>query len=822
MVFVKWRRKKNKTRCLSSNKRILLQRKHIEGAQMTNYLKQSLFLFLILLGLISNAQAECIVTTKDFTKSSRILYVNPTNGSDQLAKNYNYNLGSVRNPYQPRRIVAFQSVEEALKARNEAAGDLVLIKAGPNWANYDLWSKNQLAQFNDKSAQVTSYSQRQCRGEDLTWVPSAVTDTHSADTAPVTEFSNNNDISVANTELVTPSNPVINQTPSSTSLSTSPTSSPRKSSGGSSSGGASSGASAPTNALDNITDLQPPGTTRASRNQLQNTVAESSDIVAGLPPAIVDETEIDSDVPSIDNGQDKIDTVYTPECTVNAPWQNAIQTYPKDSDGWSIIKPDIETKIVYVSSSEGDDSSGQPYNGVGMVDPFNPSEVKPYKTIEKAYAQIRDGKPDWILLKKGDKFELEKTLWLKTGKSQTAHIVIGAYGGKNDKRPIVDSKSNNTIQGLKNRSYNTIIGIEFYASIYDPSSPNFIGWGSKGKTAFTNLASNVGGDRYVRGLHIENNRFNYYSGAIVLGSMGPALSTNIVIRRNEILNSYSSTSHSQGMFLSQVDHILIEENIFDHNGWFQQRPLNVAMNSKENGYATMFNHNVYIENSHNMVIRKNISSRASSIGMKFTSNANSETKINTIESSNVLLIDNLFIDGEIGISLGGNTDFNNGYRWDNIQVINNVLSNLGRSRPTNRNISWGIGAYDWKSGNICGNFILDKSNKEITNVYAIDVSGDVGNVSVHSNTIVNIGLMNESYQSASNHKLLNSNNIYINKTETNYLDEYTSGISYENYIKNNLIDLRNNPYKRYFDVSDAIEYLKSRATNERNSFLIKN
>src|SRR5690554_5473105 len=86
-----------------------------------------LFLFIFSVGVV---QANCIVTTKNFSKSSRILYVNSINGSDQLAKIYNYNLGNLRNPYEPKQIVAFQNIDEALAVRNVENGDLVLMRTG--------------------------------------------------------------------------------------------------------------------------------------------------------------------------------------------------------------------------------------------------------------------------------------------------------------------------------------------------------------------------------------------------------------------------------------------------------------------------------------------------------------------------------------------------------------------------------------------------------------------------------------------------------------------------------------------------------------------
>src|SRR5690606_34626121 len=136
-----------------------------------------------------------------------------------------------------------------------------------------------------------------------------------------------------------------------------------------------------------------------------------------------------------------------------------------------------------------------------------------------------------------------------------------------------------------------------------------------------------------------------------LGAVGNGENKNIVIRRNQILNSYSDGNHSQGMFLSRLNGTLIEENFIDHNGWFQQRPANVALNTPAKGYATYFNHNIYFENSDNLVIRKNLLSRSSSIGIKFASNSNKTTKVDTVNSSNILVENNVITEGEVGLSI---------------------------------------------------------------------------------------------------------------------------------------------------------------------------
>src|ERR1041385_8421933 len=61
-----------------------------------------------------------------------------------------------------------------------------------------------------------------------------------------------------------------------------------------------------------------------------------------------------------------------------------------DADGWTVVQPSSGTIIYYVSSSQGDDA--------------NPgtSSAAPLRTVGAAVARLRDGKPDWLLFKRGD------------------------------------------------------------------------------------------------------------------------------------------------------------------------------------------------------------------------------------------------------------------------------------------------------------------------------------------------------------------------------------------------------------------------------------
>src|SRR5262249_38337164 len=69
----------------------------------------------------------------------------------------------------------------------------------------------------------------------------------------------------------------------------------------------------------------------------------------------------------------------------------------QNSNGWTDITPSRYTKIIYVSSSTGNDSTCAPAS-----QPVNPAGVTPCKTIQRGKSFMRDGYPDWLLLKKGD------------------------------------------------------------------------------------------------------------------------------------------------------------------------------------------------------------------------------------------------------------------------------------------------------------------------------------------------------------------------------------------------------------------------------------
>jgi hypothetical protein len=191
--------------------------------------------------------------------------------------------------------------------------------------------------------------------------------------------------------------------------------------------------------------------------------------------------------------------------------------------------------------------------------------------------------------------------------------------------------------------------------------------------------------------------------------------SQLAFRRNLVLDNYSRTSHSQGTYAHAIS-ILLEENIYDHNGWLVQE----SGNRKDRGGATIFNHNTYFCDCHDVVFRGNMFLRASSIGNKWTANSGPAS------ARNLVIDNNLYVEGEIGISAGGNKP--GPLRFKDVTISNNVFLDLGRGRPTLRHLGWGIDVSDWDGGTIAGNLLVQHQRDDVGNVHLLSVgaSDDTG------------------------------------------------------------------------------------------------
>lgn len=217
--------------------------------------------------------------------------------------------------------------------------------------------------------------------------------------------------------------------------------------------------------------------------------------------------------------------------------------------------------------------------------------------------------------------------WTKRGRSADEPLVLGAYGA--GPRPLLRTGTSNgiTVWSASLGSYSNIavVGLHFQAN------------GNTGVMPTGGLAG-IRWDRPGSNLLIEDTVFERYGSNLIIQSVDPANPfTNLTVRRSQLLDAFANhgglpgASHSQGLYTHNVKGALIEQNLFDHNGW------NEDVVGAE---PTIFNHNIYIQTtSADVVVRDNIITRGASHGLQLRPGGVAEG--------------NLLVDNSLGFFLAG-------------------------------------------------------------------------------------------------------------------------------------------------------------------------
>src|SRR5690606_26043386 len=120
-------------------------------------------------------------------------------------------------------------------------------------------------------------------------------------------------------------------------------------------------------------------------------------------------------------------------------------------------------------------------------------------------------------------------------------------------------------------------------------------------------------------------------------------------------------------------------------------------------------------NANDLVIRDNVFSRASSIHIKLRSDESRDM-------TGIRISGNYFVEGEIGVSIGGNTE--EADRFVDSEITANVFSDIGRSQPTTRTLAWGVDVQDNDGALVSGNYFLNQRTAGVNNSYALNIAGD--------------------------------------------------------------------------------------------------
>lgn len=298
--------------------------------------------------------------------------------------------------------------------------------------------------------------------------------------------------------------------------------------------------------------------------------------------------------------------------------------------GWTIVTPSDDTRTIYVSSSVGDDSN----NGL--------STKHPVKTLAHVKSLLRDGKPDHLLLKRGDRFKTGFGILTVSGRSPDEPILIGTYG-KGD-RPVINSGLDQGIGTSRNVTHSVdnivISGLEFFPGKYNGTNGGY-------QTSGIHLVGLA--DHWL----VEDCLIQGYKDDITLDARGAGV-RNFTLRRSEILDAFCASptvgnGHAQGIYVSgSSSNTLIEENVFDHNGWKEH----VA-----GAEPTWFNHAIYVNTgATGTVVSGNIITRSSLRGVLLRAGG--------------VVGNNLLVRNPVGIQVGNTSS----------QVTGNVILN-GNDQP---------------------------------------------------------------------------------------------------------------------------------------------
>jgi hypothetical protein len=211
-------------------------------------------------------------------------------------------------------------------------------------------------------------------------------------------------------------------------------------------------------------------------------------------------------------------------------------TLALNGTGWTIFVPSPDTVRVYVSASSGSD----------LGDGLSPATAK--RTLAAAKSLLRQGYPDWLLLKRGDVWHESLGQWKKSGRTAGEPMLVSTYGNA-AARPLLQTGkscgvwtnggggSPATIDNL------AIVGLHFCADEYSGGGDS------------------IGAQMLQPGSHllIEDCEFECYGTNLVFQGVG-GRHTDFRLRRSVIVDAYSVHAiggHSQGLYSYAVDGLLI-------------------------------------------------------------------------------------------------------------------------------------------------------------------------------------------------------------------------------------------------------------------------
>ncbi|MCS7033789.1 MAG: right-handed parallel beta-helix repeat-containing protein [Phycisphaerae bacterium] len=386
------------------------------------------------------------------------------------------------------------------------------------------------------------------------------------------------------------------------------------------------------------------------------------------------------------------------------------------ADGWTKITPSSTSRMIYVSSSTGNDA--------------NPgTQDRPIKTLARAQRLVRDLHPDWVLLKRGDTWYESFPDWVVSGKSAQEPTVITSYGSGPRPKILTGTSGGITLAHKYSNPLHhvAVIGLHFHAHTYNGSNGTV-------KTAGIRIM------RKGSNILLEDNFIQGFKDNIVIDPTAPV--TDVRIRRNVIVDAFNARAvgngHAQGIYGGpNARGTLIEENILDHNGWKVGVP---------NAGQTMFNHSIYFNTgSSGLVVRGNIITRSSLRGV--------------LARGGAVVENNLFARNPVAVQVGNGSSV----------VQNNVILE-GNDLGTTQELGKGVEAFSMSRLLVRNNVVAHDISRGRHNNIAVNIQNGVGGGEIRGNTVYNWehGFKNAAHFTVADNRVTLSSQVASSRT--NYAD----------------------------------------------------
>lgn len=341
---------------------------------------------------------------------------------------------------------------------------------------------------------------------------------------------------------------------------------------------------------------------------------------------------------------------------------------PRTAGATSVPTEKITGIDVYVSSSSGDNR----HDGL--------SSNAPVKTLQHAYGKMRDGRPDRMLLKRGDTWHEAFPDWQKSGASETQRMTVGVYGV--GPRPIIASGKKSGFRIEKQSvTHLALENIEFRADARDPKSASFDGV-ERGTEGIFIIAA-------VRDVVFDNLKVSFYpTGLAILSKTGG--SEKVSIRNSIFYGVWNINGKPNGIYAVKVDNIAVEKSVFDSIGEGDGLPVASARGS--NG--------INLRDCQRVRVVENVVSRVAGCGIKIGSDSRFACRETEVRD-NLLLMNN----SGIGLNMGDTTaDF----AHVDFKIIGNIVA-LNEASPTKEGMpAYGVWILSAERGRIAGNVFINR------------------------------------------------------------------------------------------------------------------